>query len=132
MGPKNHKLAVMTFAESIQSVFRNFRNFSGRASRSEYWFFYLFVVLVNLLTTIPLVYTATMVNNPWYLLPFLVAAGAVWLFLILPVIAVTARRLHDTNLSAWFMLLFLLPGVGGLIQIIMLIQPGTPSSNRFG
>lgn len=121
----------MTFAESIQSVFRNYRNFSGRAARSEYWYFSAFIVIVNLIATIPLIFMATLTSDIWFLMPFLVAGLGVWLFLIVPYLAVTARRLHDTDLSGWFMLLFALPAIGWIIHIVMLIQPGTPGPNRF-
>ena len=45
-------------------------------------------------------------------------------------IAVTVRRLHDTDRSGWWCLLMLVPIVG-LVVLVFLLLPGTPGNNRF-
>ncbi len=124
----------MNFLEAVSNALKNYRNLHGRASRAEYWYWYLFVVIVNLLTSIPVIYTAMMVSEAQYalVLPFATAQLALAIFLITPTITVTARRLHDTDLSGWYMLLFFIPGVGSLIQLVMMVQPSKPGTNRFG
>ena len=78
--------------EAVTSVFRNFVNFNGRARRSEFWWFVLFAFVSQLI------------------LNFLPIVGTIYsLVLVLPSLAVTARRLHDTNRTAWWMLLYLVP-----------------------
>ncbi|VEF37209.1 integral membrane protein [Stenotrophomonas maltophilia] len=54
----------------------------------------------------------------------------VWLAIIVPMIAVTVRRLHDTDRSGWWYLLMLVPIVG-LVVLVFLLLPGTPGNNRF-
>lgn len=87
--------------EAVSSVFRNFVNFNGRAQRSEFWWFVLFAfisqAILNLIPVIGSIYS---------------------LILILPSLAVTARRLHDTNRTAWWMLLYLLPVLGFIALLI--------------
>lgn len=66
-----------------------YAEFSGRATRREYWSFLLTSIFVT--GTCP------------------IAAIA----LIIPLLAVTARRLHDTNHSGWWMLV---PWAGWFLQ----------------
>jgi uncharacterized membrane protein YhaH (DUF805 family) len=47
-------------------------------------------------------------------------------------LSVAVRRMHDTNKSGWMLLLGLIPFVGWIIEIVLLVQPGTPNQNRFG
>ena len=51
---------------------------------------------------------------------------------LLPSWAVLFRRLHDTDRSAWWLLLLLIPIVGWIVILIFNCQSGTPGENRFG
>jgi uncharacterized membrane protein YhaH (DUF805 family) len=105
----------MTFAESIKACFAKYADFNGRASRSEYWWFFLFAVLGGM--------ALSMVSNTLALL-FNLA-------LLVPSLAVGARRLHDTDRSGWMLLIWLIPLVGWIVVIYFLAQePKEP--NRFG
>src|SRR5580698_3577688 len=46
---------------------------------------------------------------------------------LLPNIAVGVRRLHDTNRSGWWLLLYLLPVIGWIVLIVFWVEPGQPS-----
>ena len=72
----------MEFGESIKVCFNKFADFTGRARRSEYWWFYLFSQIVGSFT-----------------------CGIGSLVCLIPLLAVTVRRLHDTNRSAWWVFL---------------------------
>lgn len=88
----------VTFFEAIRVCLIKYAEFNGRASRSEFWWFALFVTLV----TAALAY---------------IDQNAVSIFsvaILLPFLAVGARRLHDTGRSGWW-LFFLLVPIGGLI-----------------
>lgn len=122
----------MSFLEAVSSALRNFKVYTGRSGRAEYWYWFLFVFIANMLLSIPTVMMAMITDEPALLAPFYLAQLTIAIFLLLPTIAVTIRRLHDTNLSGWYMLLFFLPAVGGIINIIMMVQPGTPGGNRYG
>ena len=58
--------------------------------------------------------------------------GLVMLALVIPLIAVGARRLHDTNKSGWWQLFALIPLAGWIVLAIFFLLPGEPDSNRFG
>ena len=87
----------MTPRESVVSVFRNYVNFRGRAQRSEFWWFTLFNFIVSV--ALGLLGMA---------LPALNAVEGLYaLAVLLPSLAVTVRRLHDTARPAWWLLIYL-------------------------
>jgi len=51
---------------------------------------------------------------------------------LLPSLAVGARRLHDIGRSGWWQLLSLIPVIGVLVLIYWYIQPGDPEANEYG
>jgi uncharacterized membrane protein YhaH (DUF805 family) len=122
----------MTFSQAIQTVFANHKSIKGRATRSEYWYWILFTVIVRLVTAIPVIMMA-MVTPDWSMLvPFFLAALAISLFLWLLTIAVAIRRLHDQGLNGYFYLLFLIPSIGSLIELVMMLQPSQKTVNEWG
>lgn len=86
----------MTFMEAVKSCFSKYADFSGRARRSEFWFFYLFTILVSFGFTI-----LTAFDIATGLPLFTILGGLASLALILPSLAVSVRRLHDTGRSGW-------------------------------
>ena len=104
----------MTFGESISVCFKKYVGFDGRAVRSEFWWFALFTFLVSLV----LGFVSQSLSSLFSLA------------VLLPSLAVGARRLHDTDRSAWFLLLWLVPVVGWIILIVWAIQEGK-EPNRF-
>ena len=103
-------------------AFRNYVNFQGRANRTQFWMFILFnliagVILFGIAFAVPaLAFLITVYN----------------LAVFLPSLAICVRRLHDTDRSGWWILLGLIPLVGGIIMLILYLLPGTPGANRFG
>ena len=108
-------------------VLKNYLGFSGRARRKEFWMF----ILVNLVLTVVLSLLDKMLG--------LRIAGDEGLLttlygvlIFLPYWAVQFRRLHDTDRSAWWLLLLLIPLVGWLIILAFNCQNGTPGENEYG
>ncbi|MBX3655621.1 MAG: DUF805 domain-containing protein [Ramlibacter sp.] len=96
----------MNFGQSISTCLSKYAIFSGRASRPEYWWFFLFQVLVSV--------AAGMISDK--------LSGLVSLGLLLPSLAVGARRLHDIGRSGWWQLL-LLTGIGFFVLLYFWVQP---------
>lgn len=138
----------MTFQKAIYICLRQkyFFCFKGRASRSEFWWFMCFIFLINLLSGILFSF-----------FPATIAASLslVVSLLLLPAnLGVAVRRLHDRNMSGWWLLLPLISLVLGilggntgpgqspviailtfglcLVYLIILCMPGTAGPNRFG
>ena len=113
----------MSFSDAVTTVLtKKYADFSGRARRSEYWWFVLAEIIA-----LSILYGLTRVSSIFLILYFIVA-----LALIIPGLAVTVRRLHDTGKSGWFILLGLIPFVGGIIILIFTVQEGTPGDNQYG
>ncbi|WP_416055563.1 DUF805 domain-containing protein [Stenotrophomonas maltophilia] len=109
---------------------KRYTQFNGRASRSEYWWFQLFVVIVSIPSYILSVY-AGHVGSQGLALVSIGLSLLTWLAVVVPCLAVTVRRLHDTDRSGWWLLLMLVPFVS-LALLVFLLLPGTPGGNRFG
>jgi uncharacterized membrane protein YhaH (DUF805 family) len=58
--------------------------------------------------------------------------GIFSLAVLLPGIAVAARRLHDVDRTGWWLLLAFIPVVGLIVLLIWFCTKGTDGSNRFG
>lgn len=108
-------------------VLRNYIGFNGRARRREYWMF----IIVNMVFAFVLATIDRMIG--WRLFGekgvLTVLYGA---FVFLPWWAVHFRRLHDTDRSAWWLLLIIIPVVGWIIIILFNCQRGTQGDNRYG
>ena len=114
----------MEFGEAISNGFRNYVTFEGRASRSEYWYWVLFTVIVGAVTA-TLDYVAFPGND------YSPTNSLASLALLLPSLAVLARRLHDLDRTAWWLLL-LLTGIGTILLVIWACFRGTAGPNRYG
>ena len=116
----------MDFQTSIKTCFNKFAVFSGRASRSEFWFFVLFGFLggiIAIIIDVMILGYPYEENGPINLI-FSVA-------IIIPSIAVAARRLHDINKSGWWQLLWITI-IGGILLIIWHATEGENKKNKFG
>src|SRR6516225_10119957 len=94
-------------------MWQNYTNFGGRANRKEYWY----AILIQLLIVIIIQAAAALTQNlnvP--LLQLLVSVISLIFVLasLLPTFAIAFRRLHDTGRSAWWLLISLIPLVGGI------------------
>ena len=98
----------MNFGQAISTCFAKYAAFSGRASRPEFWWFFLFQILVSI--------AASMLGD--------VVASLVSLALLLPALAVGARRLHDIGKSGWWQLI-MLTVIGLLLLIYWWVQPAS-------
>ena len=54
------------------------------------------------------------------------------LAVLIPGLAVTVRRLHDTDHSGWWLLILLVPIVGAIVFLVFMATPGGEITNRFG
>ncbi|WP_296665618.1 DUF805 domain-containing protein [Demequina sp.] len=138
----------MSLGRAVVACYRRYATFGGRARRSEFWWFHLYALLV----WVPTAVAATVLwgnafegsisgpaedptINPdavaWA--PLTVALGVILLYLLavgMPLLAVTARRLHDIDRSAWWLLL---QAAGlGVVLLVMGVFQGRTGSNRYG
>lgn len=121
----------MSFGEAVRSVYRNYATFDGRAPRSEYWWFQLFFLAV--LLGIAFLGGFLGVASRSSAMSGVVGLGAVVFALgsLIPSLAVTSRRLHDSEKSGWWLLLVFVP-FGSLVLFIFTLLPSSIGFNRFG
>jgi len=102
-------------------VLRQYADFTGRARRTEYWMFTLFNVIIGVVLLLIDYGLGTGFLNWIYSLAVLV-----------PSLAVGARRLHDIGRSGWWQLLGFIPIIGAIILIVWYATDGHPEPNQWG
>jgi len=103
-------------------VLKKYTVFNGRARRKEYWMFFLF----NLIIAFVLGFIEGLAGGPGII-------GILYsLAVLIPGIAVSVRRLHDTNRSGWWLLIALIPLVGPIVLLVFMFFDSTPGQNEYG
>ena len=100
---------------------KQYLDFSGRAQRMEFWMFVLFNFLISLGLAIIDYVIGLGFLQPLY-----------GLAVLIPAIAVSVRRLHDTGRSGWWLLIGLIPLIGIIILIVFYVQDSHPGDNAWG
>jgi len=117
-------------------VMRKYAQFDGRARRKEYWMYTLFNCLIYFAIALAGVMLTAVVSrnsdNPAVGLLFLAPAWLYALAMIIPGLAVSVRRLHDTGRSGWWILIGFIPLVGGIILLVFSCEDSQPGPNEFG
>jgi len=121
-------------------VLKKYAVFEGRARRKEFWMFVLFNYAVGLVygallgILMLLLYFTDMSEDT--MLTIFVICLVPWLiyslWLMIPGLAVTVRRLHDLDKSAWNLLWALIPVGGAIALLVWYCTEGTRGPNRFG
>ena len=138
---------MMNPFQAIGSCLRQYVGFSGRAPRSEFWWWVLFLVVLDIALQI---FDAVIIINFGLTEEALEAlassagpdaplppewqdalAAVLWVHMgvlsvvLLPSLAVSIRRLHDTDWRGWWLLLY-------PVAFVLSFFPGTQGGNRFG
>lgn len=119
----------MTFSEAVKSCFSKFADFTGRATRSEFWYFYLFTVLVLMIATI--IDVRVFGYNPQDLDSVGPLSGIASLVFLVPILAVSWRRLHDIDKSGWWTLLWFILVIGWIPLFYWYSKAGDPVGNQY-
>ncbi len=106
--------------------------FNGRARRKEYWMFQLFYALIYILLTI--LSSLVLAVAPDSVIGIVIAVVLViyLLALILPLLGLLWRRLHDIGKSGVWVLISLVPFVGGIVLFVFTVLDSQPGANRYG
>jgi uncharacterized membrane protein YhaH (DUF805 family) len=133
---------MVGFGEAIKRAFAGWATWSGRATRAEYWWWALFVFLVSVIPDVGVFASmdwsqtsdgtyegsGTGASLLWVLL-----AVMVWVAILLPSIAVSVRRLHDTSRSGWWYWIVLIPcGIGAIWYFVLMVLPSSQGQNQYG
>ena len=139
-------------------IVEKYADFSGRAPRAEYWWYALAIVVAALVLSV--IESMTGLKGMVFGI-YGPLTALLWLATIVPGIAVGVRRLHDTNRSGWWLLLFVpymiitimmaraaasgnMGAIGGfgllslvglalsIVLIVFMVLPSNPGQNRYG
>jgi uncharacterized membrane protein YhaH (DUF805 family) len=109
-------------------VLKKYAVFSGRSRRKEYWYF----ALINLLITVVLAFVDGFTGNYSEEAGIGLLGGIYAFAVLIPSIAVSVRRLHDTDRSGWWFLIAFIPLVGTIVFLVFAAQNGKPGHNQYG
>jgi uncharacterized membrane protein YhaH (DUF805 family) len=123
---RNHQIRQEFIVHWYMKVLRQYSDFRGRARRTEYWIF----TLVSVLISVALAFVDAVLGLEAGGLGLL---GVLYgLAVLLPSLAVGARRLHDTGRSGWWQLIQIVPVIGIIVLIVFLATDGHPGANTYG
>ena len=114
-------------------VLKQYADFKGRARRKEYWMFYLMHIIVVGVLCFLLIFMSDGLDSaeePSGL--GLTVLGLYILATLIPTIAVTVRRLHDTNRSGWWYLITIIPYIGKFVLLIFTCMESYNGMNQWG
>ncbi len=110
------------------TVLKKYAVFRGRARRREYWMFmlfsWIFTVIAMILDNVFNIAIENLFYGPIYILYMLAV--------LVPILSVTVRRLHDTGKSGWYWLVYLIPIAGPIWLLVLMCLDGTPGENKYG
>jgi len=121
---------MVSFQNAVGLGFQHYFDFKGRSTRSEYWWWLLFVVLAGIALTIVDMSIGTFNYESGDGL----LSGLFKLATLIPGLALGARRLHDINKSAWWLLMWLsfLLIIPVIVLLVWAARQGDNGTNRYG
>ena len=115
-------------------VLKKYIVFSGRARRNEFWMFQIFNTLTFII--FPIISTIFPIIIGWdldlILIVYGLSMGLYGLGTLIPSLAVSIRRLHDTGRSGWRLLVGLMPLVGWILTLIWYLSDSEARENKYG
>jgi len=112
----------------LEVLTKKYATFEGRARRKEYWYFILFYCIAIFVLVVADVIAGTFSEEAEIGL----FSGIFVLATVVPMIAATVRRLHDTDRSGWWVLISFIPLIGSLVLLVFAVLDSQPGANRFG
>ena len=121
---------MVSFQNAAGLGFQHYFDFKGRSTRSEYWWWLLFVVLAGIALTIVDMGIGTFNYESGDGL----LSGLFKLATLIPGLALGARRLHDIDKSAWWLLMWLsfLLIIPVIVLLVWAARQGDNGTNRYG
>jgi uncharacterized membrane protein YhaH (DUF805 family) len=110
----------------INPIKNHYFDFEGRARRRDYWFFVLIYFIVSIILSVIDAFTFKLIVD------FPVLVNIYYLALLLPSLGISVRRLHDISKSGWWVLINLIPLIGGIWFIILAATDSQKGSNQYG
>ncbi len=115
----------MGFISVYVNTLKRYVDFKGRSNRAEFWTFILINSLISSIL-LKLVGLASPMAGQ-------VVAGIFSLFVLMPTVGVSVRRMHDLGKGGGWIFISLIPIIGYIWFIILCgVKKGEEGENRFG
>lgn len=111
----------MSFDWFLNPVMNQYADFNGRATRQAFWMF----VLIQWIISIGLSMIGAAADMDFLSYTFSLA-------ILIPSVALGARRLHDIGKSGWWQLIIFIPFLGIIILIVWMATKGDSTANTYG
>ncbi len=111
---------MMTIQESVKTCIQKYADFSGRATRAEFWWWVLATTIVSMAFSAVDSFINAVTSN-YFFSPLSSIFG---LAILLPNLAVTARRLHDTGKSGWWQVVWVVVAILAIVPAILGVIAG--------
>ena len=140
------RLTMIGFLPAIKLAYSRYFDFGGRSTRAEYWWYQLYSYIVSIVMTLSFLIgaiagigalfgdddmaIAAIIGLLLFLICFLII-----LLSIIPAIAITIRRLHDSGKSSllvWLLFVPLVNIVAGVLVFIFSLLPSSAGDNKYG
>ena len=113
---------MVSFTTAIKNFYLKAFKFKGRATRAEFWWVELYYVL----TLFTLIFISARISES------LLALVATFILInAIPMISLQVRRFHDIGYSAWSLLIYMIPYIGGLCCLFLFAYPGDKYANGY-
>lgn len=116
----------------LDVIKNKYAKFDGRARRKEYWMFQLFYYLIMAVVFLVFGMLTAVTGSEAFMT---IALGIYFLFvlaLLLPMLAVTVRRLHDIGKSGWWILISFVPYIGPIVLLVFCCLDSESGANKYG
>jgi uncharacterized membrane protein YhaH (DUF805 family) len=105
----------------------------GRASKKQYWMFCLWYCVIIFALALFGTLSGTFFGDTNEELGYTGVLTYVFHFVsLIPILTLSARRMHDLDKSGWYIFVNCIPLVGGIWFLVLMLMPGTEGENRFG
>ena len=113
----------MSASKSIKYSINNMFNVKSRARKSEFWWFLLLYVVT---------YSIVWMIDVYLIQSDKLVSSVFALVLLVPMITVSVRRLHDIGYSGWWLIIAAIPYLGGIFTLIIGLMPSQVGENKYG
>lgn len=116
--------SLFSMVEAYKKMWTNYGNFRDRTTRRDYWLTFL----MNLIIGFALGFLSGLTKSNI----FTYISTLYSIVMIIPGIALTVRRLHDTNRSGGWWFISLVPLVGAIVILIFTVSESVTENNNYG
>ncbi len=127
----NEEEHIITDMNTYLEAFKKYATFTGRSRRKEYWTFALINLVISVLLSV-IGSLPALASSEGAVMLFAILQALFFLVVLIPSLAVTVRRLHDSGKSGWWILIWFIPFIGVIVGLVFMLLDSQPGDNQYG